>query len=166
MVTMVVTAVQFDATMKTALQQFVETYFDGGTHLIASTLVSFPLASTTFNRPILDRQLEDNVAHINFQQLPSQPQQFRGTNLRKKVDYQILVITNDSSGKFQDWASDCLGVIFSQCRDVLATSGIRIETVGEPVAWADPSHEYGVTQRVVRFLVELPGANRNWAWNG
>ena len=166
MMTTVVTAVSFDANMKTALQQFIETYFDGGTHLIASTLVSFPLASATFNRPILDRPLQDNVATINFQQLPSPPQEFRGMNLRKKVDYQILVITNDPSGQFQDWASDCLAVIFTQCRDVLATSGIRVETVGAPVAWSDPAHEYGVTQRVVRFLVELPGANRNWNWNG
>jgi hypothetical protein len=162
----VVTAVAFDSTFKTALQQFIEMYFDGGTHVIASALVSFPLASATFNRPILDRPLQNNVATINFQQLPSPAQEFRGTNLRKKVDYQILVITNDPSGRFQDWASDCLGVILSQCRDVLAQSGIKVETVGEPVAWADPSHEYGVVQRVVRFLVELPGANRNWNWNG
>jgi hypothetical protein len=163
---MVVTAVAFDSTFKTAMQQFIEMYFDGGTHLIASTLVSFPCVSSTFNRPILDRPLEDNVARINFQQLPSPPQEFRQNNLRQKVEYQILVITNDPSGKFQDWASDCLGVIFTQCRDILAQSGIKVERVGNPVAWADPSHEYGVVQRVVGFLVELPGAARNWNWSG
>jgi hypothetical protein len=157
----VVTAVQFDSTMKTALQQFIEMYFDGGTHEIASTMVSFPVASTTFNRPILDRPLDVPVV-INFQQLPSAPQKFLGRNLMRRVDYQVLVICNDPSGQTQDWASDCLGVIFSQCRDVLAVSGIRVERVGEPLAWADPAHEYGLTQRVVRFLVVLTGGAGNW----
>ena len=161
----VVTAVAFDSTMKTALAQFIEMYFDGTAHNIASTMVSFPLASTTFNRPILDRPLEDNVARINFQQLPSIPQDFRGMNLMRKVDYQVLIITNDPSGKFQDQVSECLGIIFTQCRDILAQSGIRVERVGEPVAMTDPDHEYGVTQRVLRLLVVLPGAARNWNWS-
>lgn len=158
----VVTAVAFDSTMKTALNQFIEMYFDGNQHNIASTMVSFPVASTSFNRPILDRPLEDNVAQINFQQLPSPQQDFRQNNLLRKVEYAVLVITNDPSGKFQDWASECLGVIFTQCRDVLAKSGIRVERVGEPLAIPDSTHEYGVTQRMLRFLVELPGGAANW----
>ena len=158
----VVTAVAFDSTMKTALAQFVEMYFDGNQHNIASTMVSFPVASTSFNRPILDRPFIDNQAWINFQQLPSPPQEFRQSNLRRKVDYQVLVLTNDPSGQFQDWVSECLAVIFTQCRDVLAQSGIRVERVGEPLAIPDSTHEYGVTQRVLRFLVELPGGAANW----
>ena len=161
----VVTAVAFDSTLKTALQQFIEMYFDGQQHNIASTMVSFPLASTSFNRPILDRPLEDNVAQINFQQLPTLPQDFRGMNLMRKVEYQVLIITNDPSGKFQDQASECLGIIFTQCRDILAQSGIRVERVGEPVAMPDHTHEYGVTQRMLRFLIVLPGGARNWNWS-
>jgi len=169
---MVVTAVAFDSQMKTALQQFIEMYFDGNQHLInvvpasggapVPTFISFPPASTTFNRPILDRPLPGDVSQINFQQLPSPPQEFRGRNLRRIVDYQVLGITNDPSGKTQDQVSECLGIIFTNCRDILAQSKIRVQRVGNPVAIPDAEHEYGVVQRVVRFLVELPGGAANW----
>jgi hypothetical protein len=159
---MVVTAVAFDSKMKTALQQFVEMYFDGTQHNIASTMISFPAASATFNRPILDRPLPGNVPNINFQQLPSAPQCFYGDDLIRIVDYQVLGITNDPSGKTQDQVSDCLGTVFSQCRDILAQSGIRVDRVGEPVAIPDSLHEYGVVQRVIRFRVELVRGAANW----
>ena len=160
----VVTAVQFDSTMKTALQQFVEMYFDGNQHMIASTMVSFPACSTTFNRPILDRPMPFPV--INFQQMPSPPQDFRANMLMRKLDYQLLAITNDPSGQLQDQISQCLGIIFSQCRDVLAVSGIQVQRVGEPIAIPDAEHQYGVTQRVIRFLVVLTTGADNWNSNG
>lgn len=165
----VVTAVAFDSTLKTALQQFIEMYFDGGTHTIMTqdasgnlvpTAISFPAASASFNRPIVDRPL--TIPRINFQPLPSPPQDFRGKNLRKKLDYAVTAITNDPSGWTQDRISQCLGIVFTQCRDVLAQSKIRVERVGEPVSLPDHEHEYGVTQRVMRFLVELPGGAVNW----
>jgi hypothetical protein len=159
----VVTAVAFDATMKTALQQFIEMYFDGGDHNIASTMVSFPVASTTFNRPLLDRPFTDDVVRINFQQLPSPAQSFNSRALIRKLDYQILSITNDPSGQLQDWASDCLGLIFSQCRDILAQSGIQVDRVGAPVSLPDTEHEFGVTQRMVRFRVVLERGAANWS---
>ena len=149
----VIRTTTFEADMRLALNQFIGMYFDGNAHLIAGTAVTFPAVKVTFGRPLVARPL--TPTQIVFTPLPSPNQDFRASHVMRKLNYQVLAIAADASGKTQAKISTLLGVIFSQCRDVLAASGIRTQQVGEPIFIADNIHEYGVSQRIVRFMVDL-----------
>jgi len=159
-----VNAFTFDSGMKLAFEQFISGYFNGGTYTINGQPLSFPVAKPLFIRPQLHRPLM--VPLIVFLPLPSPDQQFRGINLRRILNYQVQAITNDPEGASQDKISQLLGVLFSECRDVLAQSGVRIQRVGEPIPIPDAAREYGVTQRIIRVLVELVGGAASWQQAG
>lgn len=150
----------FDRDFRTALKEFLETYFDGDTHDFGDKSIDFPEVDISFDRPQFSGGLARPHINIELYDDTGTKRKATGAGMTKQIQQpcRFLIYTADTKGIWDvnKNVSDLLDFIFNIAAAELAADGLKTMRVGGAVpVHLDASQEYQITQRIIRFKAEV-----------
>lgn len=137
----------FDANVKTALLQFIQTYFDGAAHTIGAQSITFPSVDVRFGQQRIGRDMTKPVVVMSF------TGGHAGKRASDPSDIVLSVYAIDNGGPnsttTKHQVSALLRLVFTGCAAELAKAKLRVRKVTGAVDIPDSDNQYNVTQRMV-----------------